>query len=142
MHLANRFCLALLLLLALLPAFVAVPLRVPQSQTPEKPKLRWYKGNTHTHTLNSDGDSTPDEVVRWYRENGYHFLVLTDHNFVTSVDGLNALAGADERFLVIPGEEVSARSGDKPIHINGLDVARRVEPQTGTSVVEVLQKNE
>jgi hypothetical protein len=25
---------------------------------------RWYKGNTHTHTLNSDGDSTPDEVVR------------------------------------------------------------------------------
>ena len=27
--------------------------------------LRWYKGNTHTHTLNSDGDSTPDEVARW-----------------------------------------------------------------------------
>jgi hypothetical protein len=31
---------------------------------------RWYKGNTHTHTLNSDGDSTPDDVVRWYREHG------------------------------------------------------------------------
>src|SRR5262245_1668071 len=31
----------------------------------------WYKGNTHTHTLNSDGDSTPDEVVRWYRSHGY-----------------------------------------------------------------------
>jgi hypothetical protein len=109
----------------------------PASATP----LKWYKGNTHTHTLNSDGDSTPDEVVRWYREHGYQFLVLTDHNFVTSVDGLNALAGADERFLVIPGEEVSARSGDKPIHVNGLAVARRVEPQTGTSVVDVLQKN-
>ena len=26
-------------------------------------KLKWYKGNTHTHTLNSDGDSTPDDVV-------------------------------------------------------------------------------
>jgi hypothetical protein len=52
---------------------------------------RWYKGNTHTHTLNSDGDSTPDEVVRWYREHGYQFLVLTDHNFLTSVDALNAL---------------------------------------------------
>ncbi|MEZ5285927.1 MAG: hypothetical protein R2712_14190 [Vicinamibacterales bacterium] len=26
---------------------------------------RWFKGNLHTHTLNSDGDSTPDEVVRW-----------------------------------------------------------------------------
>jgi hypothetical protein len=26
---------------------------------------RWYRGNTHTHTLNTDGDSPPDEVVRW-----------------------------------------------------------------------------
>jgi hypothetical protein len=47
-----------------------------------QPKLRWYKGNTHTHTVNSDGDSTPDEVVRWYREHGYHFVVLTDHTAV------------------------------------------------------------
>ena len=45
--------------------------------------LRWFKGNTHTHTLNSDGDSTPDEVVRWYRDNRYQFLVLTDHNYLT-----------------------------------------------------------
>ena len=48
---------------------------------------RWYKGNTHTHTLNSDGDSTPDDVVRWYREHGYQFLVLTDHNFLTASTG-------------------------------------------------------
>jgi hypothetical protein len=102
---------------------------------------RWYKGNTHTHTLNSDGDSTADEVVTWYREHGYQFLVLTDHNFVTSVTGLNALHGADERFLVIPGEEVSARAGDKPVHVNGLDVARRVEPQNGTIVADVIQRN-
>ena len=44
--------------------------------------------------------------MRWYREHGYQFLVLTDHNFVTSVDGLNALHGADEKFLVMKGEEV------------------------------------
>ena len=76
-----------------------------RSQTSEKPSLSWYKGNTHTHTLNSDGDSTPDEVVRWYREHGYNFLVLTDHNFVTSVDGLNALHGADEKFIVIEAKK-------------------------------------
>ena len=73
---------------------------------------RWYKGNTHTHTLNSDGDSTPDDVVRWYREHGYQFLVLTDHNFLTSVDGLNALHGASEKFLVVKGEEVTDRFGE------------------------------
>lgn len=102
---------------------------------------RWYKGNTHTHTLNSDGDSTPDEVVRWYREHRYDFLVLTDHNFLTAVDGLNALHGADERFLVIKGEEVTDRLGDKPLHINGLDVSTRVAPQGGTSVADILQRN-
>ena len=103
--------------------------------------LQWYKGNTHTHTLNSDGDSTPDEVVRWYRENRYHFLVLTDHNFLTSVDGLNALHGADERFLVIRGEEVSDTFQGKPLHVNGIDLVERVAPQRGASVVDVLQRN-
>jgi hypothetical protein len=102
---------------------------------------RWFKGNTHTHTLNSDGDSTPDDVVRWYREHGYAFLVLTDHNFLTSVDGLNALHGADQRFLVIKGEEVTDRFAGKPLHVNGLDVNARVEPQGGVSVVDVLQRN-
>jgi hypothetical protein len=106
---------------------------------PDAP-TRWFKGNTHTHTLNSDGDSTPDEVVRWYREHGYQFLVLTDHNFVTSVDGLTALHGADERFLVVRGEEVTAKAGDKPVHVNGLDVERLVEAPTGASVGEVLQR--
>src|SRR5262249_4248650 len=72
----------------------------------------WYKVNTHTHTLNSDGDSTPDDVVKWYREHGYNFLVLSDHNFLTSVDGLNAVHGADGKFLVIRGEEVTDKFGD------------------------------
>jgi hypothetical protein len=112
----------------------------PSAGTP----LRWYKGNTHTHTLNSDGDSTPDDVVRWYREHGYQFLVLTDHNFHTRVDGLNALHAADERFLVVRGEEVTSTSGGKPVHVNGLDTSRQVGSQTGapdSTVVDVLQRS-
>src|SRR5882672_1456491 len=91
----------------------------PVAQAPAEPG-HWYRGNTHTHTLNSDGDSTPDDVVKWYREHGYEFLVLTDHNVLTNPDGLNAVLGASEQFLLIKGEEVSDRSGTKPIHINGL----------------------
>ena len=104
------------------------------------PSMRWYKGNLHTHTLNSDGDSTPDDVVKWYREHGYQFLVLTDHNFLTSVDGLNALHGADEQFLVIKGEELTDKIGDKSIHVNGLDVDRVVPVPGGQSVVEMVQR--
>ena len=110
------------------------------AQTPSD-TARWFKGNTHTHTLNSDGDSTPDAVVRWYREHGYQFLVLTDHNFLTSVDALNALHGADQKFLVVKGEEVTDRLGPKPLHINGLDVDGLVAPQGGSSVVDILQRN-
>ena len=110
------------------------------AQTPA-PATRWFKGNTHTHTLNSDGDSTPDDVVRWYREHGYNFLVLTDHNVLTRVEGLNALHGLDEKFLVVRGEEVTSAFGDSSIHVNGLDVSRQIAAQSGTSVVEVLQKS-
>ena len=42
---------------------------IDDSQPSARPR-RWYKGNTHTHTLESDGDSTPQEVARWYRERG------------------------------------------------------------------------
>lgn len=43
-------------------------------------EARWWKGNTHTHTWWSDGDSPPENVAAWYREHGYQFLVLSDHN--------------------------------------------------------------
>ena len=109
----------------------------PRSQAPSRGV--WYKGQLHTHTLNSDGDSTPDDVVRWYREHGYHFVAITDHNYLTSVDGLNALHGADDKFLVIRGEEVTDRFGDKPIHVNGLDPAALIKPPGGGSVVAMVQ---
>lgn len=40
----------------------------------------WWKGNTHTHTLWSDGDDFPEMVADWYKRNGYHFVSLTDHH--------------------------------------------------------------
>ena len=115
-------------------ARVALPDQVTGAGTP-----RWYKGNLHSHTLNSDGDSTPDEVVRWYREHGYDFLVLSDHNFITEVDGVNAVQGAPGRFLVVRGEEVTGRVGDKPIHVNGFDLRSLVDPPNASTVVTMVQ---
>lgn len=104
-------------------------------------ELHWYKGNTHTHTLNSDGDSFADEVVRWYREHGYNFLFITDHDYLTEVDVLNDLYGVEGRYLVIKGDEVSDRCDNKPIHLNALNPAYNVLPQGGETVVETLQNN-
>ena len=44
---------------------------------------RWWKGNTHTHTLWSDGDGAPELVAGWYHDHGYHFLVLSDHDILS-----------------------------------------------------------
>jgi len=129
-----------LALLVAVSALLLAAIRDPAAQVGSRGSGRWYKGNTHTHTLNSDGDSTPDEVTTWYRSHGYQFLVLSDHNVLTNVDGLNAVHGASDQFLVIKGEEVTDRFGDKPIHINGLDVSRLVEPQHGSSVLDVVQR--
>ena len=65
----------------------------------------WFKGNIHTHTNRSDGDSDPEAVVDWYRRNGYDFLVLTDHNHVTVLE--HGARVMQEGPLMIPGEEVS-----------------------------------
>jgi hypothetical protein len=120
----------------------------------QPPAPRWYRGNTHTHTLNSDGDSPPDAVIRWYRERRYHFVVITDHEFITDVAPLNALLGAAGRFLVIPGQEVTQRVDDpshpdrlRQAHVNALGIARVVRPQgdrniaTGTTIASTYAKN-
>ena len=109
-------------------------------QAPDRAGWRWYKGNTHAHTLESDGDSTPEEVTRWYKEHGYQFLVLSDHNVLTPVGALSRQFGEPERFLLVPGEEVTDRVAGKPLHVNGLNVRRLVPPQGGASIAASLQQ--
>src|SRR5262245_48204775 len=45
---------------------------------------RWWKGNLHTHTLWSDGDDYPEMVADWYKQHGYNFLALSDHNILSN----------------------------------------------------------
>jgi hypothetical protein len=128
----------LLLLIIICTSIPVFPQATARSEVRAK---NWFKGNLHTHTLNSDGDSTPDDVVKWYRERKYHFLVLTDHNYLTEIGGLNALHGAAGKFLLITGEEVSDQFQKRPIHINAFNSSRLVEPQHGDSVASTIQRN-
>lgn len=43
----------------------------------------WWKGNLHTHSFWSDGDAFPEVVAAWYKEHGYQFLSMTDHNVLS-----------------------------------------------------------
>jgi hypothetical protein len=66
---------------------LAVPLLLGtaliQAQTVAAPTAAvWFKGNLHTHSLWSDGDDYPEMIAAWYKEHGYQFLALSDHNVI------------------------------------------------------------
>jgi hypothetical protein len=96
--------------------------------------LRWYKGNLHSHTVNSDGDSPPYDVMAWYKRHGYHFLAITDHN--TFTDPALFDTNPNDGFLLIGGEEVT---NSRTVHVNAIGISRVVPVQQGSTVTEILQ---
>lgn len=96
--------------------------------TAQPSPLRWYKGNTHTHTKNSDGDSPPADVVKWYANHKYNFLFMTDHEFLTPIAPLNEQFGKTGEFVVMQGQEVTDSFDKKPHHLNGLGISRVCMP--------------
>src|SRR5690606_189247 len=53
---------------------------------PEPAGTQWWKGNLHTHSLWSDGDDYPESIIEWYRERGYHFVAMSDHNILPDAE--------------------------------------------------------
>ena len=94
----------------------------------------WLKGNLHTHTNNSDGDSTPDKVVKLYDALGYDFLYITDHNYLTSIEGLKT-----NNMLLISGCEVTLESEGVPVHVNALNVKEIKIPESKLTIQETIQ---
>ncbi|NLF32833.1 MAG: PHP domain-containing protein [Planctomycetes bacterium] len=83
---------------------------------------RWLRGNLHTHTTQSDGARSPQEVIDDYAGRGHGFLMLSDHDVYTSAD---TCARWDSRgMILIPGNEISA-AGPHLLHV-GAD--RRIDP--------------
>ena len=86
----------------------------------------WYKGNLHSHTVNSDGKLTPEESVRLFREHGYSFLCFSEHDLYTDYRSEFDC----EDFIILPGleasvvlcEEEAPHKKLKVHHIHGLSL--------------------
>jgi len=70
---------------------------------------RFYRGNLHMHSTNSDGLRTPEETLAAYRAQGYDFVSLTDH-FLPK-DGIEPIVSRTDHlrtddFTTIPGAEI------------------------------------
>lgn len=108
---------------------------VAVSQNPAA-NLRWFKGNLHTHTINSDGDSPPYDVVAWYKRNGYQFLSITDHNTFTDPAAYDT--NPNDNFLLIGGEEIT---NAMTVHVNAIGINGVIPEQRGNSPTEILQRS-
>jgi hypothetical protein len=79
---------------------------------------RWFRGNLHVHSTASDGDRSPEQVIQFYRQKGYHFLAFTDHRILSLGQQM-----ADD-FITISGIEVDGRDPASGLyHLVGLGTA-------------------
>lgn len=97
-------------------------------------KGNWYKGNLHSHSTNSDGHLSPAEMINLYKDNGYSFLCLSEHDYYT--DLRNEFDTDD--FILLPGLEASVKLCDaeghlvKTHHIHGILGNRKMQEQAGS----------
>ena len=99
-------------------AFSLILLYLPAFLFAEK----WFKGNTHVHTiLCGHADSTPEVVAQWYHDRSYNFLILSEHNKFIDPASVQLNGEIRQDFLLIPGEEVTG-----PTHSTAMNVTRLV----------------
>jgi PHP domain len=67
------------------------------------------KGNLHAHTTFSDGHYAVESVIARYRELGYDFLAITDHDDRVTEDYWFHLPTEDAGLVVLPGIELDYR---------------------------------
>ena len=74
----------------------------------------WLKGNLHSHSTNSDGKLTPEEMKEAYKSHGYDFLVISDHDRYSDTRNMT-----DDTFTMVQGLELYCNAPtEKDIHVH------------------------
>jgi hypothetical protein len=93
----------------------------------------WFKGNTHTHSLWSDGNDFPEMIADFYKREGHHFLVLSDHNVLSRGEKWMAVSAVEKRRKTLGHSSLKkylAVFGDKWVELRGQGDARQVRLKT------------
>jgi len=75
----------------------------------------------HTHSIYSDGSSTPAELIELALDNGLRGLALTDHDTVEGVTEVKKL-GEQAGLVVVSGVEISTSLHQHTLHILGYGI--------------------
>jgi hypothetical protein len=85
---------------------------------------QYWKGNLHTHSLWSDGDDFPEMIADWYKQHGYQFLALTDHNLLSEGEKWVAADANATRGRAM--KKYAARFGERWVETRQKDGKRQV----------------
>lgn len=90
-------------------------------------KMGWFGGDTHMHTIHSDGKQNPEELALACSAAGLSWAILTDHNTLGGKDEWLSLS--NRGIITIIGEEVTTKIG----HLNAMGIAKLVQWQPAQS---------
>ncbi|MEB8327985.1 histidinol-phosphatase [Flavobacteriaceae bacterium KMM 6897] len=124
--------------------------------------MDWYKSKEYQFVALTDHNTLADGD-RWqviskdsmYQKAFKRYLEQYGASWVTyKTDSLNrtqvklktyeeykGLFEESGKFLIIKAEEISDHFEDKPLHLNTTNIQKKIHPQGGNSVLEVLQNN-
>ena len=94
---------------------------------------RWFKGNTHTHSLWSDGNDFPEMIASFYKREGYHFLVLSDHNVLSRGEKWMSVRDVEKRRRTLGHSTLKkylAVFGETWVQLRGEGAAQQVRLRT------------
>lgn len=124
--------------------------------------LDWYKTRNYDfialsdHNILADKEFWKDIPSHPFRQRRFQeYLAKYGEQWVTyktdsdgkirvklkTLDEFRPLFEEKGKFLIIKAEEVTDRFGDKPIHMNAINLKELILPQGGNSVAEVMQNN-
>ncbi|MCS7254550.1 MAG: CehA/McbA family metallohydrolase [Armatimonadota bacterium] len=103
----------------------------------------WYCGDPHVHTVYSDGNDTPAQIVEAARGEGLDWVVITDHGVGPAINHVlmahqEALPFSEPgKFIVIPGEEFTTPN----YHVNIINgTVKEISATPLQQVIEVVFK--
>ncbi|MDN5685915.1 MAG: CehA/McbA family metallohydrolase [Brachybacterium sp.] len=99
--------------------------------------MRWLAGDTHAHSVHSDGALSLDELADEAVRSGLDFLCVTDHN-TTSHHRFLPETGRRHGITLLPGQEITTHRGHANAYgaIDFVDFRRPVEEWASSVITQ------
>jgi hypothetical protein len=101
---------------------------------------KWRRGNLHTHTHWSDGDHYLEMVGLWYKDRGYDFLCITDHNTIDETERWVDIAKSKGKLPAF--EKLEARFPNEWVETRMVEDRKEVRLKTFSEVSRRLNEAE